>query len=86
MRLQHVANSTFPNNSYSPATPYKLLNMPLITRPVSIELVEPELSPSGWNHSVIAALMVVPKTTMYEYYGVPFRQDNVRFSRHVFDM
>ena len=53
---------------------------------ILVEFLAPELNSCFWLVCISASLMSVPEATVDKYYGIIFRQNNVWFSRQVFDM
>jgi hypothetical protein len=54
-----------------------MISVLLVTLPVSIQLFNPELYVRRGYFDILAALMLMPETTMNENYDFVFRYNNI---------
>jgi len=79
--LERMLQSTFPDNSYTPAGSTEQFCMPLVAINIFQELLHPEIYIGSGNCCVAAVFMPMPETTVDEYHCPEFWEHKIRRTR-----
>ncbi len=85
-KLFRVGSLAFPDNAYAPPLPAQITHVLLVSRLIPQQFGAPVLL-AGFRHTVtVRAAVLMPKTTMNEYYSPAGREHEVRTAWQRFDV
>lgn len=81
--IARLLQGTFPDDSNTPAKFVKRCYMACVPVDVSLEFLLPEFAVRLWGGGVATVFVPVPETTVNEYHGPVFRENQIGRARQI---